>query len=223
MTNVSGLAIKAFMCAACALLFSGAAGADDPPAKLVDRLASESRAAADRARDAGRKPADVIAFLGIQPGMKVIDVIAAGGYYTEVLSLAVGADGVIYSQNPEVVLKFRDGANDKALTARLEGGRLPNVRRIDAGVADVDIAAGSLDAALTALNLHDVYNGSGPEVAGAFLLAVHRLLAPGGVLGVIDHSGSAGANNEELHHIQESIVEDAVIAAASRRASWRTR
>ena len=213
MTGISGLAIKAFTCAACALLLSNAAGAADASAELVDRLASESRAAADRERDAGRKPADVIAFLGIQPGMKVIDVIAAGGYYTEVLSLAVGAEGVVYSQNPETVLKFRDGANDKALTARLADGRLPNVKRIDAGVAEVDIAAGSLDAALTALNLHDVYNGSRPEAAAAFLLAAHRLLAPGDVLGVIDHSGSAGANNEELHRIQESLVEDAVTAA----------
>ena len=55
---------------------------------LASLLASESRAEADRVRDEGRKPAEVIAFLGIEPGMKVIDVFAATGYYTEVLSLA---------------------------------------------------------------------------------------------------------------------------------------
>lgn len=39
-------------------------------------------------------------FLSITPGMSVIDVIAAGGYYTEVLSLAVGSEGHVIAQNP---------------------------------------------------------------------------------------------------------------------------
>ncbi|MGY8793919.1 MAG: hypothetical protein ACKVJN_02160, partial [Woeseiales bacterium] len=54
---------------------------------LAALLANDSRAAEDRDRDAARKPTDVIGFLGITPGMSVIDVIAAGGYHTEVLSL----------------------------------------------------------------------------------------------------------------------------------------
>ena len=74
-------------------------------ADLRALLASEYRAEADRARDAGRKPADVVEFLGIDPGMRVMDVIAAGGYYTEVLSLAVGPDGEVVAQNPPGVLQ----------------------------------------------------------------------------------------------------------------------
>lgn len=100
-------------------------------ADLAAALASEDRAAADRARDAGRKPAEVVAFLGIGSGMTVMDLIAAGGYYTEVLSLAVGPTGKVYSQNPPRVLQFRDGANEKALSARLADGRLPNVERVN--------------------------------------------------------------------------------------------
>jgi|TARA_B110000240_G_C13183263_1_gene318691 predicted methyltransferase len=44
-------------------------------------------------------------FLGIGKGMTVVDVIAAGGYYTEVLSVAVGASGKVYAQNPAAVLQ----------------------------------------------------------------------------------------------------------------------
>ena len=73
---------------------------DDPPAAAGESapglralLGSENRAESDRVRDEGRRPADVIEFLEIDQGMHVIDVIAAGGYYTEVLSLAVGDDG----------------------------------------------------------------------------------------------------------------------------------
>ena len=82
---------------------------------LEDLLASDSRSEADRARDAGRKPAEVLEFLGIRPGMKVIDIIAAGGWYTEVLALAVGPDGHVVAQNPSFVLTYRDGALDEAL------------------------------------------------------------------------------------------------------------
>ena len=101
------------------------------PVDLPASLASESRSAEDRARDAGRRPAQIIEFMGIKPGMRVIDVIAAGGYYTEVLSLAVGASGSVVAQNPQAVLEFRDGANEKAISARLAGNRLPNVSRVN--------------------------------------------------------------------------------------------
>ncbi|MEE8175746.1 MAG: methyltransferase, partial [Gemmatimonadota bacterium] len=203
--------IRAF--ATAALLCAAAAWAAEAPASLAEALAGAGRAAEDQARDAGRKPTEVIAFLGIEPGITVMDVIAAGGYYTEVLSLAVGPEGKVYAQNPEWLLKFREGAADKAMTARLEGGRLANVERVDRSLTEVDLEPGSLDAAITALNFHDVYNGRGVEAAAEFLGGVHRLLKPGGVLGLIDHAGNAEENNEQLHRIEESRVDVAVKAA----------
>ncbi len=180
---------------------------------LAEALAIEARPAGDRARDAGRRPAEVIAFLGIRPGMTVIDLIAAGGYYTEVLSVAVGPAGKVYAQNSEFVLKMRDGANDKAMTARLEGGRLPNVERIDRGATELRLPPGSVDAAVTALNFHDIYNSRGPDTASDFLGAVFRVLKPGGVLGLIDHAGSPDGNNADLHRIDEALVDAAVKSA----------
>ncbi len=173
---------------------------------LSERLASADRSEADEARDAGRKPAGVIEFLRIGRGATVMDVIAAGGYYTEVLSIAVGNEGKVYAQNPAAVLKFRDGANDKAMTARLAGGRLPNVERLDVEIADLAIADGSLDAAFTGLNFHDVYNGRGEDVALSFLLGIYAKLKPGGVLGIIDHHGDAAQDNAKLHRIEKQLV-----------------
>ena len=171
-------------------------------ADLAAALASEDRAAADRARDGGRRPADVLAFLGIGSGMTVMDLIAASGYYTEVLSLAVGPDGRVYSQNPPRVLQFRDGANEKALSARLADGRLPNVERVnEADLGATGVAPGSLDAAITALNFHDLYNGQGPDAAAGFLAGVRALLKPGGVLGLIDHYGDPAQDNASLHRL----------------------
>lgn len=176
---------------------------------LAERLGAGGRAEADQKRDAGRKPADVVVFLDLQPGMTVVDLIAAGGYYTEVLSLVVGEEGQVYAQNPPRVLQFRDGANDKAMTSRLEGNRLPNVQRLDQDLSEITLAPATVDFAITALNFHDIYNGSGAEAAQDFFGRVLSLLKPGGVLGLIDHSGAAGNDNVKLHRIEEQKVLEA--------------
>jgi predicted methyltransferase len=177
---------------------------------LAARLGDANRPEADVARDAGRKPAEVLAFVGIQEGMTVMDLIAASGYYTEVLSVAVGDTGKVYAQNSPYVLEMRDGANDKAITKRLKDGRLANVTRLDRELEDLGIAPNSLDAALTALNFHDIYNGGSPEAATQFLNRVAHYLKPGGLLAVIDHVGNADANNADLHRITEAQAKQAI-------------
>jgi len=206
-TKIPGLALLL-----AAFTFSAAvhAAAD---ADLAKRLAGGDRSEADKARDAARKPAEVVAFLGIEPGMTVVDLIAAGGWYTEVLSEAVGPEGKVYAHNTAFTLQFRDGANDEAMTARLAGDRLPNVERLDREIGDLGLPPGSVDAAITALNFHDVYNSGGPEAAQGFLAAVKGVLEPGGVLGVIDHVGTGSAEDEELHRIDPAKVVEAARAA----------
>lgn len=184
-----------------------------PAADLAARLESGSRSATDKARDAGRRPAAVVEFLGVEPGMTVVDLLAAGGYYTEVLSEAVGPDGRVYAQNTKFMLTFRDGVNEKAMTARLADDRLPNVERLDREIEDLGLAEGSIDVVLTALNFHDVYNGSGPEAAQGLLRVIHAVLASDGVLGIVDHAGKPGTDNEKLHRIDEALVVAAAIQA----------
>ena len=191
-----------------------AAAASERADELAKTLAAGDRSAAEKGRDAGRKPGEIVAFLGIEPGMTVVDLIAAGGYYTEVLSVAVGKDGKVIAQNPPSVLKMRDGANDEAMTARLADGRLSNVERVDQNLSEAGLAPASADAALTALNFHDIYNGRGVEAAAAFLAAVYSVLKPGGVLGIVDHHGNVDADNEKLHRIPEEQVRAAVGASS---------
>ncbi len=202
-----------FILSAAGLTTANVHAAQDTSADLATALANTGRSEEDRARDAGRKPTEVVAFLGIKPGMTVMDLIASGGYYTEVLSVAVGPKGTVHAQNPKAFLEFRDGANDKALTARLADNRLANVKRLDREIADMGIAPGSLDAVITALNFHDVYNGGGPEAVAGMLAAISAALKPGGVLGVIDHAGNPDADNAKLHRIHEDLVVKAVTDA----------
>lgn len=178
--------------------------------------AADTRSDEDKARDAGRKPAEVLAYLGLKPGDTAADFIASGGWYTEVLSIAVGPDGKVYAQNSEAALALRDRAYDKALTARLAGDRLANVVRKDEELTALTIPAGSVDVALTGLNFHDVYNAYGPEAAVGFLSAIRGTLKPGGVLGVIDHAGAPGADNNELHRIDPALAVASAEAAGFR-------
>lgn len=177
-------------------MLTGSAFAD-----VASSLAGAERPEADTSRDASRKPAQVLEFLGVQSGMTVMDVLAAGGWYTEVLAHAVGPDGVVYAQNSAGMLQFRDGANEKAISQRLADGRLPNVTRVNREIEDLGVEAGSVDVAITALNFHDIYNSAGAEATGQFLDAIYAVLKPGGVFGVIDHVGDSDNDNSSLHRM----------------------
>lgn len=184
----------------------------EPERNLAAILAGDSRSEEDRARDAARKPVQVLEFLGIEPGMDVVDLMAAGGWYSEVLSLAVGTDGSVAAQNPPFILAFRDGANGIALDKRI-GDRLTNVTRVDSSWAELGASGAQYDAAMSALNIHDAYYLQSPEAAAEMLSSTYTVLKPGGVFGIIDHSGNAGADNNALHRIEKALVVELALAA----------
>lgn len=167
----------------------------------------------DKARDAGRKPAQVLHYLGLKPGDTVLDLIASGGWYSVAAAIATGPQGKVYAQNPDSALKLRDGAYDKELTARLAANALPQLERLDSEIADLGVPDNSIDLAITALNFHDVYNSYGAEAATGMLAAVKTKLKPGGVLGVIDHVGDPDGDNKAAHRI------DPALAVASAQAA----
>jgi predicted methyltransferase len=172
---------------------------DDQAARMTAALAASERPAEAKARDATRRPTEVVQFLGIETGMTVLDVIAAGGWYTEVLSAAVGPDGTVLSQNPEFFLN-REGfaAAEQALVERLG-----NVEPVHGDIAAAGIE-GRVDVAISALNLHDLYNGGGADAALPLLQSIYDALKPGGVFGLIDHRGIAGQDNAALHRMEAS-------------------
>ena len=182
---------------------------DEQVARMRAALAAPERAAENKARDAARKPIETVQFFGIKTGQTAIDLIAGGGWFTEVLSAAVGPTGKVYSQNPPFLV---NADAEKALI-----DRLGNVQAVHDRL-DQAIPAGSVDAAVTAMNLHDIYNGfagqPGSEQAAVdFLQAIHAGLKPGGVLGVIDHVGIAGQDNAMLHRMLPQQARDALTKA----------
>lgn len=180
---------------------------DDPVAVAV---AHPDRLASDLARDDNRQPDRVLDFFDIKRGMHVADLMAGDGYYTEILSRAVGAEGKVYCQNTEIPLRV---FADKPLTARLADQRLPNVVRLDTEFDAVGLPE-NLDAAILVRFYHDF---EWQEVdRAAFNSMVFAHLKPGGVFGVIDHHAKEGAGISEgkrLHRVEASLVQKELEAA----------
>lgn len=189
-------------------------------AGLSARLANDSgRPEADKARDAGRMPAEVLDFLGIGPGMTVVDLVAAAGYYTEVLSHAVGPRGKVYMQNAPFTGE-RGERTAAAVDARLANNRLANVERITSSPDDLGLPDGSLDAAVIALEFHELYRSSDPNAVSNFLAEMNRVLKMGGILGIIEHAGHPVYDNAALHRALEAdVVRDAMAAGFHVEAS----
>lgn len=190
------------------LLLSAVAHAQDQAERMRAALASPERSADNKALDEARKPLEVVEFLGIEDGMTALDVIAAGGWYTEVLSAAVGPDGKVYSQNPAFFLS-REGFVE-AEAVRNE--RLGNVEPIHGEIPEAGIE-GEVDVAITNQNLHDIYNNGGEAGAMPLIEAVFAALKPGGVFGVMDHVGVAGQPNGDLHRMEVEAARNLLTAA----------
>jgi predicted methyltransferase len=176
-------------------------------AAIEKSIASAERTAADRERDARDKPAEVMAFADVKPGMVVADIFAAGGYYTELFSGVVGPGGkVLHINNMPYAAYSKDD-----IKARFTEGRLKNVERHIVEASYMNIAPRSVDLAVIVMSYHDVYwideKEGWPEInPDAFLDGIKRMLKPGGKLLIVDHNAAAGTGREsaqKLHRLNE--------------------
>lgn len=185
---------------------------------LNDLLSHSQRQAGDNARDAARKPAQIMNFSGVARGDHVLDLFAGGGWYSELFSMAVGKQGKVYAQNDNVIWRFAE----KRITKRTEGNRLSNLTRLDKiDIAEMDIPENSVDIAFTALNYHDLFythhviDGNKTVVRDdivdykAALAKVKSVLKDDGVFVIIDHHGAKGSGYDApntVHRIDADIV-----------------
>jgi predicted methyltransferase len=185
-------------------------------AAIVMALAAPSlaqeRPAADVARDAARKPADMVTFAGVKPGDTVADFIPGGGYFTRVFSAAVGPKGQVFAVIPAAA-EAAYPEPSKALRAMATNG-WPNVAVVNSPVDPAVL--GKVDVFWTAQNYHDLHNSQSAEQILGFNKAVFAALKPGGVYVVVDHAaadGSGVAATNTLHRIDPAVIKAEVTAA----------
>jgi len=186
--------------------------ATEPAAPALDYaaiLADPIRPEADRVRDPDRKPAALVAFAGVRRGDKVAELAPGGGYFTRILSGAVGPEGRIYAMagRPSPALQELAAARPNVVVTVAEPGTIP--------------APEPVDLVWTTLNYHDFKNVKVGESDGAATInaAAFRALKPGGLYLVVDHDTAAGAGASQtstLHRIEGALVRREVESAGFR-------
>jgi predicted methyltransferase len=187
------------------------------PANIANAVTNPDRPDEDRQRDDDRKPAEVLTFVGIKSGEKVADFIPGTGYFSRILSGAVGPQGHVYGFFPSELANFIK--RPLPPNGSTPYPQFKNVSVI-AGPVNEFAAPEPLDVVWISLNYHDLHD---PFFAPADLAkinkAVFAALKPGGRYVVIDHAAAAGSglrDTNTLHRIDEASVKSEVEAAGFR-------
>lgn len=172
-----------------------------------------ARPAADVARDAARKPQELLAFAKVAPGQTVIDFIPGSGYFTRIFSAAVGPAGKVYAVTPQLVF---DKVKNLKLPPPVSGE--PGRANVHEAVTGLDVlkVPGQADLFWTSQNYHDVHIWAGAAGAAQLNRAIFTALKPGGLYVIVDHAGAPGlddAGMAKLHRIDVALVKQEVLAA----------
>jgi len=208
---------KTILAAAAALVLGGSAAALAAtviPANIAAAVTDTNRPAADTARDATRKPAEMLAFAGVKPGDRVVDLMPGGGYFTRLFSAAVGPKGKVFAFEPAEFAKFAKSplpANGAAWNPAW-----PNVTFLTAP-ANSFATPEPVDVVWTAQNYHDLHDDfTKPTDIAVVNKAIFNALKPGGVYVILDHAAAAGSGlsaTDTLHRIDPAAVKSEVEAA----------
>jgi predicted methyltransferase len=195
--------MKMFSAAALLLVAAACQAADVP---------TTGRPAEDVARDAARKPAEMLDFAGVKPGQTVIDYFPGGGYFTRIFANAVGPQGQVWAVTPQAVLdRFSDRPRPKPVSG--EPGRGNVHESVGAASMNVPVKA---DLVWTSQNYHDIRIWGGAAATAELNKAAFDALKPGGVYVVLDHAATPGVADDLMkrqHRIDEDLVKKEVVAA----------
>jgi predicted methyltransferase len=177
---------------------------------ITAAVASTSRSPDNVKLDAGRKPAQVLQFLGLKRGMKVLDLFGANAYWAEITAPVVGLKGHVTVWNPT---QFYSDKRKQAFEAFMASH--PNVSIVTSPFEAPNLPKSYADFVILNDNYHDTYWQNEkykiPQMdPNAFVKAVYAAMKPGAVIGVIDHVASPNndtrATVEKFHRIDPEVV-----------------
>ena len=202
----------------------GMAGCATAPAVVTQQqaaaiVAAPDRSAADRELDARRKPAEMLAFIGVRPGSTALDVSAARGYTTELIARAVGPQGKVIGQSPVPATGPQTPPPPPFAERQKNFPHMQYVRRPFEDPVPPEFK-GKLDLVTFMFNYHDM--GHLRVDRDKLNRAVFEGLKPGGIYIIADHSGRPGTGISEsgtLHRVEEAFVVREVEAAGFKLAA----
>lgn len=195
--------------AAAALGVQGVAMASPAPvARSVAAIAS--RTPDNIKLDAGRKPTELLGFLGLRSGMRVLDMFGANLYWAEIMAPAVGPSGRVIVWQPSQFLNDKRRASFADFAARQR-----NTGLMSSPFQAPSLAPNAYDFALINLDYHDVYwqneDRRIPRMEpDAWLSILFSAMKPGGIVGIIDHAANPGGDTRavagDLHRIDPAVI-----------------
>ena len=200
-----------------------ASGAGAPAPRLPSYVAHAAAAPARRgqaADDARRHGPEIVAFAGLRPGGKVLDLIPGAAYWTRLFAKTVGPRGHVYGVWPKA---YADVARQNVVDYEALG-RTADFANVSGSVQPTDklTVAVHVDLVFTAQNYHDNTDKFMGKLEPSELnKAAFAALKPGGVLLIIAHAARAGSgmrDTDTLHRIDPAIVRKQVVAAGFRFA-----
>lgn len=162
-----------------------AADAAATRAKIEQNLRGEIRDDAERARDANRKPAEVLEFFGLEDDMKVLEISPATGYWTKFVGPTLCSSGGELVVSVGVSNSFK---NDVMTLPGLECVSAVNDNIALNNIPEFDFETGNFDMVLTFWNLHN----PNAEMRANMNQAIFDALKPGGIYGAVDHTRRHG-------------------------------
>jgi len=216
MRTTASATVLATAALGCIFAAATAVAKEGPPVSALISAAVDSpdRPEADRKLDAARKPKEMLAFFGVRPGMKLVDLFTGRGWYAELEARVAGADGEVYAQNPpEFLQKF----GDKGISERLAGNRLPTVKRWDKSMDAMELPKAHFDGAIANDVFHD-FMWLSKDIDGV-VKQVYDALKPGGFFAIVDHSAPPGTGDtfarsrDGQHRIDEAFVKQVLAKA----------
>jgi len=178
---------------------------------IASAVADTAHRTADNVKkDEGRKPAQVLQFLGLRPGMNVLDLVGANAYWAEITAPVVGTKGHVTVWQPTQF--YGDKAKQSFATFM---ALHPNVSIVSSPFQAADLPKNYADFVIINENYHDAYWSNAklniPQMdPNLFLKAVYASMKPGAVIGVIDHvakpNDDTRATVEKFHRIDPNVV-----------------
>src|SRR5512133_2015729 len=159
------------------IVIAGCATPSTPAPDYAAVVAAPDRLASDREVDKRRDPTQLLAYTGVRPGMKVLDVNSGGGYTTELLSRIVGPTGVVYAQDSQSTV---DRVKDR-YAQRLQNNPMKNMVRVVREYSDpVPSGVHDLDLVTLFFFYHDISN-MGDVDRARMNRRIYDALKPGGL------------------------------------------
>jgi len=175
---------------------------------IQQALYNPQRTDYERSIDGLRKSGQLLEIVNIKPGMKIADIDAGNGYYTELFSSLVGITGQVYFQNAQRFVVNHPDTIEK----RLKNNRLPNVTRIDSSFNELKLP-NDLDLIFISKAFHDIFVPQQKVKWNAettkYYPQIVQALKPGGRLIIIDHASKEGRGTKDaatLHRIDEKFT-----------------